>query len=94
MRWQRARSCARVLEPSLKRDAEAVLKKLGLTPSEAITLFLTQVKLSNGLPFPVRLPNRQTRQAIREAEAGERVESFGSVDEWARKARTSNRIGS
>lgn len=76
------------VEPGLKRDAEAVLKRLGLTSSEAITLFLAQVKLNNGLPFPVCIPNRQTRQAIHEAEAGERVESFGSVAEWARKARS------
>jgi DNA-damage-inducible protein J len=76
------------VEPELKRDAEAVLKKLGLSSSEAITLFLTQVKLCDGLPFLVRVPNRQTRQAIREAEAGERVKSFESVAEWARKARS------
>ncbi|MEA2938291.1 MAG: DNA protein [Alphaproteobacteria bacterium] len=51
------------VEPALKRGAEAVLKKIGLTPSEAITLFLTQVKLSKGLPFPVRIPDKATRRA-------------------------------
>ncbi|MEA2987986.1 MAG: DNA protein [Alphaproteobacteria bacterium] len=51
------------VEPALKRGAEAVLKKIGLTPSEAITLFLTQVKLSKGLPFPVQIPNKATRRA-------------------------------
>ena len=59
-----------------KRDAEAVLKKIGLTSSEAITLFLTQVKLNEGLPFPVRIPNRQTRQAIKDAREGKNVEEF------------------
>ena len=38
------------VEPKLKRGAEAVLKKLGLTSSEAITLFYAQVKLTKGLP--------------------------------------------
>lgn len=76
------------VEPELKRDAEAVLRKIGLTPSEAITLFLTQVKLTKGLPFPVSTPNRQTRQAIRRARVGEEVESFGSVSEWATKVRS------
>ncbi|HVH78738.1 MAG TPA: type II toxin-antitoxin system RelB/DinJ family antitoxin [Stellaceae bacterium] len=75
------------VEPELKRDAEAILKKIGLTPSEAITLFLTQVKLADGLPFPLRVPNRRTRQAIREAHAGDHVETFDSVDAWAKKAR-------
>jgi DNA-damage-inducible protein J len=76
------------VEPELKRDAEAVLKKLGLTSSEAITLFLTQVKLKGGLPFPLRVPNRRTRQAIRQARAGEHVQTFDSVADWAKKARS------
>jgi DNA-damage-inducible protein J len=77
------------VEPELKRDAEAILRKIGLTSSEAITLFLTQIKLSNGLPFPVGVPNRKTRQAIRQGRSGKAVETFDSVAEWARKVRSS-----
>lgn len=76
------------VEPALKRDAEAVLKKIGLTSSEAITLFLTQVKLNEGLPFPVRIPNRQTRQAIKDAREGKNVETFETAAEWSKKARS------
>ena len=76
------------VEPELKRDAEAVLRSIGLTPSEAITLFLTQVKLTNGLPFPLRVPNRRTRRAIREARRGENTETFDSVGDWSERART------
>ena len=76
------------VEPELKRDAEAVLRRLGLTPSEAITLFLTQVKLNKGLPFPLRVPNRRTRTAIQKARAGDAVETFASLSDWARRARS------
>jgi DNA-damage-inducible protein J len=75
------------IEPRLKRGAEAVLKKIGLTPSEAITLFFAQVKLHDGLPFPVRVPNRETKRAIREARAGTKLEAFDSVAEWKQKMR-------
>jgi DNA-damage-inducible protein J len=75
------------VEPRLKRDAEAILKKIGLTPSEAITLFLTQVKLMKGLPFPVRAPNAQTRRAIREARARKDLETFDTMSEWAKSVR-------
>jgi DNA-damage-inducible protein J len=75
------------VEPSLKRDAEAVLKKVGLTSSEAITLFLTQVKLTNGLPFPVRVPNAATRRALGDARARKDIETFESVSDWAKKVR-------
>ena len=76
------------VEPGLKRSAEAVLKKLGLTSSEAITLFLMQVKLTKGLPFPLRVPNKESRRAIREARAGKNVETFDSASEWAKKMRS------
>jgi DNA-damage-inducible protein J len=75
------------IEPALKRDAEAVLKKIGLTSSEAITLFLTQVRLNKGLPFAVRIPNKQTRQAIVDAREGKNVEEFESVADWKKKMR-------
>jgi DNA-damage-inducible protein J len=57
------------IEPSLKASAEGVLSKLGLSTSEAITLFLNQVVLRQGLPFAVKLPNAQTNKAIEELEA-------------------------
>ncbi|MGA7490451.1 MAG: type II toxin-antitoxin system RelB/DinJ family antitoxin [Xanthobacteraceae bacterium] len=76
------------VEPALKRDAEAVLKKLGLTSSEAITLFLAQVKLTKGLPFPVHLPNKETTRALREARERKNIETFDSVSTWAKKVRS------
>ena len=75
------------VDPSLKRDAEAVLRKVGLTSSEAITLFLTQVKLSKGLPFKVTVPNAATRRAIGEALARKNVETFDSAGTWAESTR-------
>ncbi len=76
------------VKPELKRDAEAVLRKIGLTSSEAITLFLTQVKLTKGLPFPVRIPNKETKRAINEARARKDLETFDSISEWAKKIRS------
>jgi DNA-damage-inducible protein J len=76
------------IEPALKRDAEAVLKKIGLTSSEAITLFLTQVRLNKGLPFAVRIPNKKTRQALKDAREGKNLETFESAAAWAKKARS------
>jgi DNA-damage-inducible protein J len=48
------------IEPKLKHDAESVLTQLGLSFSEAIELFLTQVKLTNGIPFDIKIPNKIT----------------------------------
>lgn len=58
------------VEPGLKKEAEAVLDQLGMTPTEAITVFYRQIALNRGLPFPVRIPNAETRKALRDAESG------------------------
>lgn len=50
MASKRALVGARV-DPELKRDAEQTLKKMGLTMSSGITLFLAQVVNDQCLPF-------------------------------------------
>jgi len=76
------------VEPGLKHEAEAVLDKLGMTPTEAITLFYKQVTLYRGLPFPVRIPNAATRKALQEARSRKDIESFESVAAWATEIRS------
>lgn len=68
------------IEPSLKTSAEGVLSKLGLSTSEAITLFLNQVVLRQGLPFAVKLPNAQTTAAFEELETNNGVAFSGSTE--------------
>lgn len=68
------------IDPDLKHDTETILRQLGLTPSQAITLFYRQVTLLEGLPFQVSLPNATTKRALREAQARYPLESYDSVD--------------
>jgi DNA-damage-inducible protein J len=56
------------VKPELKDYVEHVLNELGLSFSDAIGLFLTQVKLHNGLPFDVRLPNKTTLKTFAETD--------------------------
>lgn len=44
------------VESRLKRDAEAVFDALGINTTEAIRMFLSQVRLRRGLPFRVEVP--------------------------------------
>lgn len=44
------------IDPALKKSVEGMFSQLGLSSSEAITLFYKQVELTRGLPFNVRLP--------------------------------------
>jgi DNA-damage-inducible protein J len=68
------------IDPRLKRETEKVLKNLGLSTSQAINLFFTQINLRQGLPFAVAIPNTETAHAIEEALAGVNLHSAESVD--------------
>jgi DNA-damage-inducible protein J len=43
------------VDDRLKRDTELILHELGLTTTEAIRIFLHQVRRHKGLPFDLRL---------------------------------------
>ena len=69
------------VEPRLKREAEAVFSALGLTATEAIRLFYKQVALQHGLPFALKVPNDETREALRQAAQGEKLTEYDSLDD-------------
>ncbi|MCG6207351.1 type II toxin-antitoxin system RelB/DinJ family antitoxin [Rhodopseudomonas sp. HC1] len=70
------------VEPKLKKSAEAVLDKLGLSTTDAVTIFLKQVVAHKGLPFPVKLPNKETIRALRDAERGRVTRFSGTTEEF------------
>lgn len=58
------------MEPSIKKKAETVLSQIGISPSEAINVFYRRIASDKGIPFPLDIPNAETRAAIRELESG------------------------
>jgi addiction module RelB/DinJ family antitoxin len=47
------------IDSSVKKDAETILRQLGVTPSSLITMLYHNVILTGGIPFDVRLPVRE-----------------------------------
>ncbi len=66
------------VDPELKTNVEQVFKALGLSTTQAITLFFKQVEFWNGLPFEVKIPNQDTVQALEEARARQNLVTFNS----------------
>ena len=66
--------------PDLKREAEELFSELGLSATEAITLFYRQVTLHRGLPFDVRTPNAETVKVLREVRDGMGLTEYGGLD--------------
>ena len=69
------------IEPDIKRSAEHILARMGLSSTEAIRMFYRQITLRKGLPFSVELPNATTRATLQASRAGKDVEEFASTDE-------------
>jgi DNA-damage-inducible protein J len=73
------------IEPHLKKEAEHLLEDLGLSATEAITLFYRQVTLRKGLPFDVVIPNTTTRRAFESTDAGKDLVVCKDADDMFRK---------
>lgn len=69
------------IDPELKQGAEKVFKDLGLSATQAITLFYKQVELERGLPFAVRVPNEATQEALEQARLREGLIDYNTLDD-------------
>lgn len=73
------------IEPSLKEETENILKELGLSVSEAITLFYKQITFNKGLPFEVKLPNPTTIAAMKDALEDKNLNTYSNLSELMNK---------
>ena len=69
-----------LLDPEVKRRAEAILRELGLSVSNAFELFYRQVIAHRGLPFDLQIPNETTMKAIHRSRDG-KGKSFSSPED-------------
>ncbi|RZT91078.1 DNA-damage-inducible protein J [Advenella incenata] len=64
----------------MKDKAIATLERMGLSASDLIRLTFLRVAEEGRLPFDVQVPNRTTRKAIKELEAGKGVRFDNAED--------------
>ncbi len=81
------------IEVDLKHKTEHVLEKLGLSTTQAVTLFFKQINLHKGLPFDVSVPNAESREAIEDALTGRNLHKAKSGNRDAAKPKTRQRYG-
>ena len=75
------------LTPEVKQQAEAILKELGISISAAYEMFYRQIIAHQGIPFDLRIPNKNTIQAMREAREG-RGTKYESVEQMLKDLQT------
>ena len=54
------------IEPELKIKGDQILSAIGLSPSDAISMFYRQIVMHRGLPFEAKIPNKETIAALKE----------------------------
>lgn len=69
------------IDPEIKLKAQGILKKLHISMSEAISMYLMQVTLQKGIPFDLKIPNELTTETIRKSERGEEIHKVNTMDE-------------
>ena len=62
-----------------KKEAEAVLKPMGLATADAIRTMIVQIAKDKALPFEPFMPNEETIAAIQAARRGE-VVKVGTIE--------------
>ncbi|CAA6813091.1 MAG: DNA-damage-inducible protein J [uncultured Sulfurovum sp.] len=78
------------VDSNLKKEVEEILQEVGLSTSQAITLFLKRIKYEKGIPFELKVPNAITIQAMEEAEQndGETISFEEFLEESQADAKT------
>ena len=68
------------IDPKVKKKAKSVFDRLHISMSEAISMFLTQVSLNNGIPFEIKIPNKLTAETLQKSEQGKELHHAEDVD--------------
>lgn len=71
------------MEPSIKKKAEMVLSKIGISPSEAINIFYRRIANDKGIPFSLSVPNAKTRKAIENVMSRKNLKTFETHKEFS-----------
>ena len=68
------------IDAATKSRATKALAAMGLSMSDAIRLLMVRVAADKALPFPVKVPNAETRKAMAELEQG-KGKRFATAEE-------------
>ena len=69
------------VDPIVKEQAQKILRKLNITMSEAISMYLAQIALHQGIPFELKIPNKLTATTMRESEDAKNLHAASSVEQ-------------
>jgi len=81
------------IEPKLKEEAENILHKLGITTTQALTMFYEAIAKEKRLPLEMKIPNAETNRVFDETDNGIRVISCKNKNDFYTKLGIKRKIG-
>ena len=69
------------MDPKVKSKALKVLDKLGITTSQAVSMYFTQISEEQGLPFRPHIPNAETLQAMHDLQDRRNIKTFDTPED-------------
>lgn len=73
------------LDTILKNEVEDIFKSLGISTTEAITLFFRKVKLARELPFDINIPNKETQMVLEDTDHRKNIVECDDFDDFVRQ---------
>jgi DNA-damage-inducible protein J len=74
------------IDPDLKHNAEVILNQLGLTQTQFINMAFKQLEIKHGIPFDIKIPNKTTQRAIKEAMENKNLTEFEDLADLFKKS--------
>jgi DNA-damage-inducible protein J len=66
---------------TLKEEVGKILSRLGLNHSSAVNMFYHQVLAQKGIPFDVKIPNKETLKALENSRKRKNLTTYKNSDE-------------
>jgi len=67
------------IDAKIKKDAEKVIKRIGVSHSTLINMMYRAVIAEQGIPLSLHVPNEKTKRALREARDPKKRAKYVSV---------------
>ncbi|MCX6579138.1 MAG: type II toxin-antitoxin system RelB/DinJ family antitoxin [Candidatus Aminicenantes bacterium] len=69
------------IDQGLKKEVDSIFNSLGISATEAISMFYRMVKRQKGIPFQEKIPNKATIKVFKDTDAGKNLNYCESFDD-------------
>lgn len=69
------------IESSLKENVSEILRKLDISEADAIRMYYRQIAINKGIPFELKVPNKETIRALDEIKKA-KLREYDNFDDY------------